>query len=157
MRKIRIICVGKTQDTYLLEGIKIFEKKLKRFCSFSWVFIKEAAYKKGNKSQWLSEENERLLKTVDPRHFIVACDEKGHAHTSPKFAKLFQSIANSGHSHIDFIVGGAYGLPQEILQRANLKLSLSEMTFTHQMIRLLLIEQIYRAFTIINNIKYHHE
>lgn len=157
MRKIRVICVGKTQDAYLIEGIKIFEKKLKRFCSFSWVFIKEAAYKKGNKNLWLAEENDRLQKVADPGNFTIACDEKGQAHTSPKLAKLFQSIANSGHSQIDFIIGGAYGLPQEILQKANLKLSLSEMTFTHQMIRLLLIEQIYRAFTIINNIKYHHD
>ncbi|MCG8337159.1 MAG: 23S rRNA (pseudouridine(1915)-N(3))-methyltransferase RlmH [Proteobacteria bacterium] len=157
MRKIRVVCIGKTQDAYLTEGIKIFEKKLKRFCSFSWVFVKEAAYKKGNKNNWLAEENDRLQKTLGPGHFTIACDEKGQTHTSPKLAGLFQSIANSGHSQIDFIIGGAYGLPQEILQKANLKLSLSEMTFTHQMIRLLLIEQIYRAFTILNNIKYHHE
>ncbi len=157
MKKIRVVCVGKTRDAYLLEGIKLFEKKLKRFCSFSWVPVKEAAYQKGNKELWLSEENNRLQKALDPGNFIIACDEKGQAHTSRKFAGLFQSIANSGHSRIDFIIGGAFGLPQEILQKANLQLSLSEMTFTHQMIRLLLIEQIYRAFTIINNTKYHHE
>ena len=157
MRKIRVICVGKTQDAYLLEGIKVFEKKLKRFCSFSWIFIKEAAYKKGKKNQWLSEECTRLQKAIDSRNYIIACDEKGRSYTSPSLAKQFQSIANSGHSQIDFIIGGAYGLPEDILKKANLKLSLSDMTFTHQMIRLLLIEQIYRAFTINNNIKYHHE
>jgi 23S rRNA (pseudouridine1915-N3)-methyltransferase len=157
MRKIRILCVGKTQDAYLLEGIKNFEKKLKRFCSFSWVVVKEATYKKGNKNQWISQEGERLRKVIDPGNFTIACDEKGKSHTSPEFADLFQAIANSGHSQIDFIIGGAYGLPEEIAKNANLKLSLSDMTFTHQMIRLLLVEQIYRAYTIINNIKYHHD
>lgn len=69
MRKIRVVCIGKTQDAYLTEGIKIFEKKLKRFCSFSWVFVKEAAYKKGNKNNWLAEENDRLQKNAWPRAF----------------------------------------------------------------------------------------
>ncbi len=157
MRKIRIICVGKTQDAYLLDGLKVFEKKLKRFCSFSWIYIKESVYKKGNESQWLEDEQSRLGKVIVPGNFTIACDEKGKSHSSIQFAKLFQTIANSGHSQIDFIIGGAYGLPEKITKEANLKLSLSEMTFTHQMIRLLLIEQIYRAFTIIKNIKYHHE
>jgi 23S rRNA (pseudouridine1915-N3)-methyltransferase len=157
MRKIKVICVGKTQESYLRDGIKNLEDKLKRFCAYSWLFVKEANYKNGGKRQWLEEEAERLTRAMTTGHYTIACDEKGKTLSSKNLAELFQSLAVSGHSQIDILIGGPYGLSPAIVQSADLVLSLSTMTFTHQMIRLFLTEQVYRAFTIINHIKYHHD
>ena len=157
MRKIRFICVGKTQDAYIKEGIKAFEKKLKRFCIPSWVFVREADYKTGQRQQWMAEEAQRLSKVLIPRSYTIACDEKGDLFDSRKFADHLQSIANSGYSQIDFIIGGPFGLPETIVNSSRTVLSLSPLTFTHQMVRIILMEQVYRAFTIIRNIRYHHD
>lgn len=156
MRKIRIICVGKNQEAYLRDGIRIYEKKLKRYCGLNWVFSKEASYGRGSEQQWLQEENKRLSKIINPDAFSIACCDRGQSLTSMALAEKFRVIANRGRSEIDFYIGGPFGLPKEVLDRSNMILSLSEMTFTHQMVRLILIEQIYRAFTIINNENYHH-
>lgn len=157
MRKIKLICVGKTQESYLLEGISNIEKKLQRFCTFSWLYVKEADYRHGTKKRWLDEEAERLLRTITPGHFTIVCDEKGKTLTSKNLADLFQSLAVSGYSNIDILIGGSFGLSSNIIRAADLVLSVSAMTFTHQMIRLFITEQIYRAFTIINHIGYHHD
>lgn len=157
MRKIQIICVGKTQHDYLKTGIEQFEKKLRRICNLKWTTVKEADYSRGTTSQWRKEEGKRILKALPESHFIFACDEKGRQFSSISFANKLTQLNNAGHSQCCFLIGGAFGLSDEIVSKANLKLSLSTMTFTHQMVRLFLIEQIYRAFTIINNEKYHHE
>ncbi len=156
MKKIRIICVGKTQESYLREGIGHYEKKLKRYCNLTWQVVKEANYGSGSKLLWLDTEQNRLARFVSSSSYSVSCDEQGETLSSLQFADLFQKIANSGHSQIDFFIGGAHGLPEKLTQSTQKKLSLSPMTLTHQMVRLFLIEQIYRAYTIINNEKYHH-
>ncbi len=156
MRKIRIICVGKHRDKYLLEGIKVYEKKLKRYCGFKWDFVKEANYARGSEETWLQDELKRLSKLLNPNAFTIACYDNGESLSSVQFAERFKSVANKGLSQIDFIIGGPFGLPEEILKRSNMILSFSAMTFTHQMVRLILSEQIYRAFTIIKNESYHH-
>ncbi len=156
MRKINIICVGRNQEAYLKEGIKIYEKKIKRYCTLNWYIVKEANYSNGSRKLWLNTEFSRLSKYVSTSNFSIACDEKGASLSSPDLAKLFKKTANSGYSQIDFFIGGAHGLPEKLNASVNQKLSISPMTFTHQMIRLILIEQVYRAFTIINNEKYHH-
>ncbi|MBU2513022.1 23S rRNA (pseudouridine(1915)-N(3))-methyltransferase RlmH [bacterium] len=156
MRKIRVICVGKNQEKYIQEGIKSYEKKLRRYCNFKWDFVKEADYGKGSEVIWLQDEFKRLSKLLDPNAFTIACYDKGESLSSVQFAEKFKAIANNGYSRIDFIIGGPFGLPEEILKTSNMVLSISAMTFTHQMARLILSEQIYRAFTIINNESYHH-
>lgn len=157
MRKIRIICVGKTQDSHLNEGLKIYENKLKRYCKLEWLIVKEANYSSGNKTNWLNTEAKNISKALSTKNFTIVCDEKGKQFSSTEFASKVSTLANQGISNIDFIIGGAFGLPKEIVLASQLKLSFSKMTFTHQMIRLILAEQIYRVFTIINNEKYHHD
>jgi 23S rRNA (pseudouridine1915-N3)-methyltransferase len=156
MRKIRILCVGKHKDTYVKQGLLSFEKKLHRFCDLEFIFLKEADYHRGSISQSLSDEARRIEKTLSPRHFTVICDDKGKSFSSTGFASELSTQANRGFSTADFIIGGPFGLSEEIKKTGNLRMSLSSMTFTHQLVRLVLIEQIYRAFTIINNEKYHH-
>lgn len=156
MRKIRIICVGKNRDPYLKSGIELYEKKLKRYCKLDWEIIKEANYNRESQVQWVQEESTRLIRTISPKSFTIACDEHGASFSSTKLANQFGNAANKGFSQIDFVIGGAFGLSKDLSSKANLTLSLSPLTFTHQMVRLILIEQIYRVFTILNNEKYHH-
>lgn len=156
MRKVRILCVGKTQDSYIQEGVFIFEKRLKHYCDFQFQVVKEANYRTGTKQQCLEEEGKRLMKLINPSNFTVICDEHGKKMTSVQFAEGFTKWANQGFSQFDFVIGGAYGFSEEVKQSANLVLSFSPMTLTHQMFRLFLIEQIYRSFTIVKGEKYHH-
>jgi len=156
MRKIRVISVGKIRDSYLQEGLKIFEKKLSHYCDFSTVIVKESPYKNTNHQIAIDSEGDRIQSILNSAHLTVACDEKGSDQSSLAFSNLISNWANQGHSKIDFLIGGAYGLSDRIKSFSSYKLSLSKMTMTHQMVRLLLTEQIYRAFTIIKGEKYHH-
>ena len=157
MRKIRIICVGKTRDVYVDQGLAVFEKRMRRYCGFQSRIVKEADYSSGTKKQWLKVEAERLLKLTSAGNYTIVCDEKGKKFSSAEFAGEFVTWSNHGYSQFDFIIGGAYGLSDNVKQSANLIFSFSPMTMTHQIFRLILTEQIYRAFTIVNKEKYHHE
>ena len=156
MRKIRIACIGKTQEKYIKSGLEIFNKKVNHYCKLEWITIKEANYASGNIQQWQGQEAEKISKLIQPRNMTVFCDETGQELPSVKLADLFTNWSNNGYSGFDFFIGGAYGFSEEIKKKANFLLSLSQMTLTHQMIRLFLIEQIYRSFTIIRKEKYHH-
>ncbi|NQU66103.1 MAG: 23S rRNA (pseudouridine(1915)-N(3))-methyltransferase RlmH [SAR324 cluster bacterium] len=156
MRKIRILCVGKKQETYLNSGIETYQKKLQRYCELEFKTIREADYSSGTPKQWHAKEWKEIQNQLHATAFLIACDEMGVCYSSKAFANKLENIALQGVSRIDFVVGGPYGLPTEIRSRANLVLSLSTMTFTHQMFRLFLVEQIYRALTILNGEKYHH-
>ncbi len=156
MRKIDVLCVGKNQQDYIKKGLELFEKKLKRYCKFNIQYIKEANYHSGKNNKWLEEEGNRISKYILNGGYTIACDENGKSFNSVAFADKLMQCANQGFSHLQFIIGGPYGLSEKIKADAHLRFSLSAMTLTHQMIRLILIEQIYRAITIINNEKYHH-
>jgi len=156
MRNIRVLCIGKKQEPYLKTGIEIFQKKLNRYCHFELVLLKEADYAKGSIQQWQLKEQQEIESRLQSQSYVIACDETGKGLSSSQLAGQFEMVANQGCSKIEFIIGGPYGLSGEISKRADLVLSLSCMTLTHQMARLILIEQIYRAFTIINGEKYHH-
>jgi len=156
MRKVRIICVGKNQDPYLKQGLALYEKKLNRYCHFEFISVKEASYRSGTKIKWLAEESERLLKHFSTDNYSIICDEKGKQFHSIEMANELINKSNHGFSKFDFFIGGPYGLSSEFKKQANLLFSFSAMTMTHQMFRLVLIEQIYRSFTIINREKYHH-
>lgn len=156
MRNIRILCIGKKQEAYLTSGVEIYEKKLKRYCHFEMTSLKEANYGKGSIKQWHQKEWKEIQNQFRPQTYVIACDEKGKLLSSTHFAEKLQKIANQGYSRIDFVIGGPYGLPQEIRTQSDMILSVSPMTMTHQMVRLFLAEQIYRAFTIMKGEKYHH-
>ena len=156
MRKIRVISVGKIKEPYLQDGLKIYEKKLSFYCDFSAIHVKESSYKNSDRQKAIDSEADRIQTIVKSNQITVACDEKGKTFNSISFAKLFANWSNQGNSNIDFLIGGAYGLSDKIKSQSSLSLSLSSMTMTHQMVRLFLTEQIYRAFTILNGEKYHH-
>ena len=110
-----------------------------------------------SEAQQIEQEGKELLARLDSRDLIVALDENGKTLSSKELAEFIETKGIHGTSRITFVVGGAYGLSNEVLQKANYKLSLSRMTFSHQVIRLIFLEQLYRAFSIIHHLPYHHE
>lgn len=156
--KITLLIVGKTEDAYLKEGI---DKYLKRLKHYTKIEIAEIAELKNTKAltpdQQKNKEAEFILKRLSPTDHIILLDENGVQLTSPQFAAYIDKKAISSVSNLVFIVGGSYGFDGAVYQRANDQLSLSKMTFSHQMVRLFFVEQLYRAFTIIKGEPYHHE
>lgn len=150
--------MGKTSDAYLKEGIAVFTNRLKRYVKYS---IQEIPDLKGMKSRSPQEQNaaegSELLKTIQSSDLLILLDERGMEYSSRGFSDQLQKWMNAGPQRIVFMVGGPYGFSEEVYARANGKLSLSRMTFSHQMIRLFFTEQIYRAFTIFRNEPYHHD
>ncbi len=155
---IKLILLGKTEESYLQEGILKYSKRLKHYISFSELVIPALKNTKTLSFQEIKQkEGELLLAKIKPTDTLVLLDENGTMFSSMEFSDFLQKQMNQSVRSLVFVVGGAYGFSQDAYQRANHKLSLSKMTFSHQMIRLLFIEQIYRAFTILNNEPYHHE
>ncbi len=150
--------MGKTSDSYLKEGMDIYLKRLKRYVKFS---IEEVPDLKGMKNRNPQEQNElegeALLKVIVPSDLVILLDEKGDSYSSRQFSNQMQKWMNGGPSRIVFMVGGPFGFPPAVYARANGKVSLSKMTFSHQMIRVFFVEQIYRAFSILKNEPYHHD
>ncbi len=149
--------IGKTKADYLTTGINLYEKRLGHYLRISTTILPDL---KNAKNLAISEIKKReakiILNRLNPGDYLVVLDEKGKHCTSEKFAGWFQNKMNRGTAKIVFQVGGAYGFDESVYQRANEKLALSSMTFSHQMIRLLLVEQIYRAMTILKNEPYHN-
>jgi len=156
--KIECWFIGKTNTSYFQEGVQVYEKRLKRYLPIQVDIvpdIKQAGKLSAN--QLKEEEGERILSRLKPNDYLVLLDEKGGHFGSVAFAKHLQKRLNQHHNRLIFLVGGAYGFSQKIYDRSNEKLSLSQMTFSHQMIRVFLLEQIYRAMTILRNEPYHNE
>ena len=155
---IKLILVGKTTETYLNTAIDKYIKRLKFYTNFEIITIPELKNaKKLNLEQQKEKEGKLILSKINNSDYIVLLDEKGKEFTSEKFADWINKKQINSTKLLVFIVGGPYGFSQEIYSLANEKISLSQMTFSHQMIRLLFVEQLYRAFTIINNEPYHHK
>ena len=157
--KIRIVAAGKLKEKYLREGVAEYEKRLAPFASVELLETREE-YLAENPSeaprqQTLAKEGERLLRLVPEKSFLIVLDVKGKLLSSEALAKELASLALQGQSDLTFLIGGAFGLSQAVRERADLRISFSPMTFTHQMVRLLLYEQIYRAFKINRGEKYH--
>ena len=156
--KIQLICVGKTERSYLKEGESEYLKRLKHYRSFEKIEIPELKNaKKLSEDQIKTEEGKLILAKVDRSTQLILLDENGKTFNSVGFSKFLQKKFNQGGKSIVFVVGGAYGFSEEMYARANGKISLSEMTFSHQMVRLFFIEQIYRALTILKGEPYHHQ
>lgn len=154
--KIKTIFVGKLQDRYLKEGIETYRDRISRYSQIELVEVEdEAVTAKADQSKIKGIEAERIIKRVTPGSLLVALDEKGKGLSSEGLAGFIQKAMDSGVKEISFVVGGSLGLGEKVRERADLILSLSHMTFTHQMVRVVLLEQIYRAFTIIKGEPYH--
>lgn len=156
--KIKIICIGKTQKSFLIEGEKEYLKRLSHYVQVEKIEIPDIKNaKKMSEQQIMEEEGKLILSKVSPGGLLVLLDEQGKERSSVGFSKWIQERMNRGGKHITFVIGGPYGFSQEVYQAANEKLSLSQMTFSHQMIRMFFCEQLYRAFTILRNEPYHHQ
>ena len=156
--KIVLITIGKTNEKYLIEGISDYQKRLKHYTNFERIEIANIKNAKNfSESELMKKEGELILKQIKNSDHLVLLDDKGKDFTSQKFAQKLQQWMLSGKKRLVFVVGGAYGFSEEIYKRGNEKLSLSKMTFSHQMVRLFFVEQIYRGYTILNNEPYHHE
>lgn len=152
---IKIIALGKTKDSYLKEGIAEYQKRMGAFHKVELIILPDIKLSKTNNIEIVKEkESKIILAKLNKQDYVIALDETGKQYSSKSFSKLLSSKLGLGN--IVFVIGGVYGLHSTVTKRAQLKLSFSQMTFTHQMIRLILFEQIYRAFTIIKDKKYHY-
>lgn len=149
--------VGKTEDTYLKDGIDKYLKRLKHYAKIEIGEITELKNTKAlSPDQQKAKEAELILKKLSAIDHVILLDEKGFELSSSQFAAYIDKKAIGSVANLVFIVGGPYGVDQSVYERANDKLSLSKMTFSHQMVRLFFVEQLYRAFTIIKGEPYHH-
>lgn len=157
--KITVVAVGKLKERYLKEGIAEYAKRLSRFCN---LHIVEASDEQAPDSLSAAQEEQikrkeaaGIMNKLKEGTFLIVLDVKGTRMTSEGFASALQNCFTSGRSNITFVIGGSLGLDSELLRRADLKLSLSDMTFPHQLTRLVLLEQLFRAFKILNGETYH--
>ena len=155
--KIKLLQIGKTTESYLLDGIALYEKRLQVFTSFSCETV--APLKDASSLSTLQvkqREGELILAKIKPDDFLVLLDENGRTFDSVEFARQIEQLQVQSTRQLVFVVGGAFGFSEEVYRRARMKIALSEMTFSHQLVRLIFMEQLYRAFTIINKHPYHH-
>lgn len=156
--KILLIQIEKTTDSYLNEGVKIYTERLKNYIQFSTetIVMSKNVRQKPFDEQKRAEAQE-ILKFLEPSDFLVCMDEHGKQFTSVQFADFLNKRMVSGCKRLVFLIGGPFGIDKSILNKSSYILSLSNMTFSHQMIRLFFTEQLYRGFSILKNEKYHHE
>lgn len=153
--KIKCLVIGKTTPAYLVEGCDIFLGRLKHYTDLEYCILKDVKVIK-DRNMLLKAEADHFLSNIEDSDYVVLLDEGGKRFTSESFAQWIEHHQTIATRRLIFIVGGAYGFHSSLYERAQIKISLSELTFSHQMVRLFFIEQLYRAFTIINNEKYHN-
>lgn len=153
--KIEFWVLGKTSFKYLDEGIQDYQKRLKRFTDFQTIIIPDI--KANDPKTFITKEAKQVLDKLNPEDQLILLDDKGKNYTSLQFAEEIEKRQMLHQKKVIFLVGGAYGFDDTIYKRANALLSLSSMIFSHQIIRLIFLEQLYRAFTIIKGLPYHHE
>lgn len=155
--KIRLLLTGKTRFPFIREGIEEYSRRLIHYADFQ---IRDLPALKHSGS-WTEEkvkqeEGKTILRAIDSQDYVVLLDERGKLIDSLAFAGILQKQQNGSSRSVLFVIGGPYGFAEEVYQRADLRLSLSKMTFSHQLVRLIFLEQLYRAFTIIRGEPYHH-
>jgi len=159
--KIRLIQVGKTEDSYLQEGIQKYAQRLPHYCAFECITV-PSVKSSDSTSRIISKkkEGESILKQIGAKDYLVLLDEKGREFNSVQFSQYlnqFNPLGNlSTFESLSFVIGGAFGFDSLVYDKSREQISLSKMTFSHQMIRLLFVEQVYRAMTILKNEPYHH-
>lgn len=156
--KITLLTVGKTDKDWVKQGMDIYISRLKHYIPFSVVEIPELKNVSSlTKDQIKIREGEQILKNIRPADDLILLDERGKEHSSMEFARIIQDKMAYTGKDIVYVIGGAYGFSDAVYKRADSKVSLSRMTFSHQMVRAIFIEQLYRAFTIMKGEPYHHE
>lgn len=159
MIKISIISVGKIKEKYLKLGIEEFSKRLSKYCKLDIIELNDEKAPENLSSKEMNivkdKEGKSILSKIKQTQYVVALAIDGDKLSSEKFAKKLDKLSLEGNSHICFVIGGSLGLSDKVLSRADMKMSFSDMTFPHQMMRLILLEQIYRCFRINNHEPYH--
>jgi len=156
--KIQLWSIGKEHDPYIRDGMAVFQKRLQHYVDFEVKLIptvKQAASL--SVPELKKQEAKIILDMLQPTDFLLALDEKGKMMTTVQFADFLQQRNNAGTRQLIILIGGAFGIDDALLQRAQLKMSLSPLTFPHQLVRLIFAEQLYRAYTVLNREKYHHQ
>lgn len=155
---IKLIVIGKSEEKYLREAVEIYLKRLTHYINFEIVVLPDVKNAKNmSVAELKDKEAELILKHSAKADKVVLLDEKGKEYSSVEFSKYLTKQMNASIKTLAFVVGGAFGFSEKVYSQANEKLSISKMTFSHQMIRLLFVEQLYRAFTIIKGEPYHNE
>jgi 23S rRNA (pseudouridine1915-N3)-methyltransferase len=154
---IRIVAMGKTSQSFVRSGIELYLGRLSHYCRIDWVELPDTV--SGNSSQEIQRRNEgvAILKNFRDDDFVVLLDDKGEMYSSADWSKWIQKRMNSGLKSLVFVIGGAYGFSEDVRLRSNHMVSLSRMTFPHDLVRLILAEQLYRGFTILRGEHYHHD
>lgn len=156
--KITLLTVGKTDIDWVRKGLDIYVSRLRHYIPFTVTEIPELKNTSSlTKEQIKTREGELILRNIKPADDVILLDEHGRQHTSVELAKVIQDKISYSNRDMVFVIGGAYGFPEAVHARASSKFSLSKMTFSHQMVRVIFAEQLYRAFTIIKGEPYHHE
>lgn len=156
MIKINIISVGKIKESYFIDGIKEYIKRLSKYASVNEITLPDEAIKDNmNQSDIKNIEGKRILGAIEEKSYVIALDLSGKELTSEEFATKIEEVCAYHSSNITFIIGGSLGLSFDVLKRADFKLSFGRMTYPHKLMKMILCEQIYRAFKIINNETYH--
>jgi 23S rRNA (pseudouridine1915-N3)-methyltransferase len=156
--KLKLLAIGKTESPYLLEGLIDYESRIRRYIPLEITEIpglKNASNL--TKSEWKGKESTKILQQLNPSDIVILLDEKGKEMTSMEFSSFLNQKFSSGSKNLVFVIGGPYGFDESVKKMAQSILSLSKMTFSHQMVRLFFLEQLYRALTILRNEAYHHE
>lgn len=156
--KITLLCIGKTDEGFVQTGIENYVKRLKHYITFNIVVLPDIKNVKNlSQEQQKTKEGELILKNMNTLDFVVLLDERGREYRSVDFSKFIEQKMVGSVNHLIFVIGGPYGFSSEVYARANQQISLSKMTFSHQMIRMFFVEQLYRAFSIMRGEPYHHE
>ncbi|MCB0529065.1 MAG: 23S rRNA (pseudouridine(1915)-N(3))-methyltransferase RlmH [Lewinellaceae bacterium] len=154
--KIELWAIGKTSEPYLETGCAIFEKRIKNYLPFSFSILPDIKPRVGDGQRLKQEEGKMLLSKINADDYLVLLDERGREYASTELAAWMERRLSASHRRIIFLIGGAFGFSPEVYERANEQLSLSKLTFSHQMVRLFMLEQLYRAMTILKNEPYHN-
>lgn len=158
LMKLSLWSIGKNNESYVKEGVEDFTKRLSKYFPVEWTIIptpKNAGML--SEMDLKKKEGEIILQWLKPDDYLITLDERGKSFTSVELANLLQQRATESTKNVVFLIGGAFGIDESVLQKAKVKWSLSQLTFPHQLVRLILAEQLYRACTILRNEKYHHK
>ena len=156
--KIALISVGKTDNSLFRKIIDEYVNRVNHYIPFEIIYLPDLKNRKSiSEEEQKNQEGEKLLKIIEPTDYIVLLDDKGKTYSSVEFARYIEKKMHFVPKRLVFLIGGPYGFSKKIYDVASEKISLSKMTFTHQMVRMVFTEQLYRAMTILNNEPYHHE
>ena len=155
--KTELWVIGKTSEQYLESGIGVYEKRLKNYLPFTFTILPDIKTKQADNNRLKQEEGKMVLAKINPEDYFVLLDERGRENSSTGLADWLERRLSASNRRLIFLIGGAFGFSPDVYARANEQLALSKLTFSHQMVRLFFLEQLYRAMTILKNEPYHND